>query len=115
MTNNRDRRIRTAETLTQLEAQMVALINVGATKKEIAAVLGLEINTVKITQDRIRKIGKLHGVDYWGMPIDWTKRKEKFKKIAHNVTVKYKFGEIANVTSAKKDNSSSAIQATQGK
>lgn len=113
MTNNRDRRIRTAKTLSQREAQVVALIQVGATKKEISAILGIAESTVKSTQDRVRRIGRLHGVDWWGMPIDWQKRKEEFRKIAHNVTVKYNFGEIANVTSTEKNDSSAAIQATQ--
>lgn len=114
MTNNRDRRIRTAKTLSQREAQVVALIQVGATKKEISAVLGIAEGTVKSTQNRVRRIGKLHGVNWWGMPVDWQQRKEEFRKIAHNVVVKYNFGEIANVTGTQEGNSSTAIQATQG-
>ena len=55
----RDRRVRTAKTLSQREAQVVALIQVGATK-----------------------------------------------------TVKYNFGEITNVTSTEKNDSSIAVQAT---
>lgn len=108
----RDRRVRTAKTLSQREAQVVALIQVGATKKEISAVLGIAVGTVKSTQDRVRRIGRLHGVDWWGMPIDWQERKEEFRKIAHNVTVKYNFGEIANVTSTEKNGSSVAAQTT---
>lgn len=110
----RDRRVRTAKTLSQREAQVIALILVGATKKEISAVLGVAESTVKSTQDRVRRIGRLHGVDCLGMPVDWQERKEEFKKIAHNVVVKYNFGEIANVTGTQEGNSSTAIQATQG-
>lgn len=115
MTNNKDRRIRTAKTLSQREAQVVALIQVGATKKEIANTLGLAVDTIKSTQNRIRRIGKFHGVDCFGMPLDSDKRKEELRKIAHNVIVIYNFGEVSNVESKTENCESIGIQTQTGK
>jgi DNA-binding NarL/FixJ family response regulator len=86
-------RDKTTLTLTPRQRQVAALARSGANNKEIAAMLGIEVATVKSFKKVVSAKYAQHGIDlHTGTLIERAHRLELLRKVAQRAWVEANFG-----------------------
>lgn len=79
--------------MTPRQRQISVLKQRGASDKEIASVLGIEVATVKSHSKRLREVCKDEGVDIFAMPLERSERMKRFEMLARVTAKGLRFGE----------------------